>query len=231
MRSFVLIGTVAGLLAAAFGASAADDPLAETLARIDRAAAGFKGLTADMKKISHTAVLNEDSTDIGTIALKRGPKPNDLRVLFDIKQPDAKQIGFGDNKCEIYAPKINTVQIYDLGKNKGLVDQFLLLGFGSNSSELKRGYNIKLGGPEEIEGQKTVRIELNPKSKEVLSYFTRVDLWISDATGLAIQQKVFEPGGDYILATYSNMKLEPNLPDSAVRLRIPKDAKKEYPQK
>jgi len=46
-----------------------------------------------------------------------------------------------------------------------------------------------------------------------------------------VQQKFYEPGGDYIMSTYTNMKLAPTLPDSALTLHIPKGAKVEHPQK
>jgi len=215
---------MATALPACPAAFAADD-LAAVLSRIDKAAAMFKGLTAEVRKLAHTAVINEDDTDIGTIAVKR-PKPSDLRVLFDIREPDPKTVAFEDSKGQFYYPKRNEVEIYNVGKIKGLVEQFLLLGFGSTARDLEGAYSIKWGGPETVAGQPATRIELTPKSKEMLAHYNRVDLWISDTTGLAVQQKLFAPGGDYILATYTNMKTYENLSDSAVKLNLPKDVKK-----
>jgi outer membrane lipoprotein-sorting protein len=209
---------------------AAADPLSDALGRMDRASAGFHGLTANIKKVSHTAILNEDATDSGTFAIKRnGPK--DLRMLLDIKEPDAKQIAFSGTRAEIYYPKMNSEDIWDLGKNRSLVDQFLLLGFGSNSRDLVSAYNIKLGGEESLAGEKATRIELVPKSPEALQHIKRVDLWIAQSSGLTVQQKFYQPGGDYTLTLYTNLKLVPNLPDSAVQLKAPKNVKKQYPQK
>ena len=213
-----------------WGAPAADGSLAATLARMDEAAAKFKGLQADVQKISHMAVINEDTVEAATIAVKR-PKPNDIRVLFDFKPPNPKQVAIAGVKAAIYYPEINTVQEWDMGKDRSLVEQFMLLGFGSNSKDLGSAYSIRLGGPETVAGQKATRIELIPKSQDVLEHLKRVDLWISDTMGIAVQQKLFEPGGDYLLATYTNIKLRLNLPDSAVKLDLPKSVKREYPQK
>jgi outer membrane lipoprotein-sorting protein len=224
------IFTILATMALGWGTPAADSSLAATLARMDEAAAKFKGLEADMQEISHTAVINEDSVSVGTIALKR-PKSNDIRVLFDFKPPNPKRVLIAGVKVDCYYPGINTVQEYDLGKSRSLVEQFMLLGFGSNSKDLESAYSIRLGGPETVAGQSATRLELIPKSKDVLAHLNRVDLWISDAMGIAVQQKLFEPGGDYLLATYTNIKLRPNLPDSAVRLDLPKSVKREYPQK
>jgi outer membrane lipoprotein-sorting protein len=213
-----------------WGAPAAQDPLAATLARMDEAAAKFKGMEAVVLEVSHTAVINEDTVSAGTIMVKR-PKPNDIRVLFDFKPPNPKRVLIVGVKVDVYYPGINTVQGYDLGKSRSLVEQFMLLGFGSNSKDLESAYSIKLGGPETVAGQAATRIELIPKSQDVLLHLKRVDLWISDAMSIAVQQKLYQTGGDYWLASYTNIKLRPNLPDSAVRLDLPKNVKREYPQK
>ena len=217
-------------MALGWGALAADSSLSATLARMDEAAAQFKGLQADVQKTAHTAVMNEDSVDAGTIVVKR-PKPNDIRVLFDFKPPNPRQVMIAGVKVDIYYPGNNTVQEYNLGKSRSLVEQFMLLGFGSNSKDLESAYSIRLGGPETVAGQKATRLELIPKSQEVLAHLKRVDLWISDAMSIAVQQKLYEPGGDYLLATYTNIKLRANLPDSAVKMDLPKSVKREYPQK
>jgi outer membrane lipoprotein-sorting protein len=197
---------------------------------MDEAAARFKGLQADVQKIAHTAVINVDSVDAGTIAVKR-LKPYDIRVRIDFQSPNPRQVAIAGVKGAMYYPGINTVQEYDLGKSRSLVEQFMLLGFGSNSKDLESAYSIRLGGPETVAGQKTTRLELIPKSQDVLAHLRKVDLWISDAMSIAVQQKFYEPGGDYLLTTYTNIKLVPNLPDSAVKLDLPKSVKREYPQK
>jgi len=104
-------------MALGWGAPAEDSSLAATLARMDEAAAKFKGLQADVQKISHMAVINEDTVEAATIAVKR-PKPNDIRVLFDFKPPNPKQVAIAGVKAAIYYPEINTVQEWDMGKDR-----------------------------------------------------------------------------------------------------------------
>jgi outer membrane lipoprotein-sorting protein len=229
-RLFGLICSMAAMLVAAFTLHAADNPLAATMARMDKAAATFRGLSANVRKVSHTAVINEDTVDTGTILVRR-PKPREQRVRIDFEPPNTKQIAISGRTAQIYYPKTNSVEEYDLGKYKGMVDQFLLLGFGSNSRELESAYSIRLGGPENVAGQKATKIELIPKSADILVYLKRVDLWISDDMGIAVQQKLYEPGGDYLLASYTNVKLNPEISDSALKLNLPKDVHREYPQK
>jgi len=215
------------VLVCAGGLSAASS-LEAILARSDRTAAAFKGLTANLKKVSHTSVINEDTTDIGTIVVER-INPREVRMLMQIREPDPKDAAIHDHKAEVYYPKTQTVQEFDLGSHRDLVDQFLLLGFGSSSRELRNAYSIEFGGPEVIEGQPATRIILTPTSPEMLTHLKKVDLWISDSLGVAVQQKFYEPGGDYIMATYTGIRVNPSLPESAVKLNLPKGVKREHP--
>src|SRR5262245_56983358 len=97
---------VAALLASV--GQGADD-LAAVFARMDQAAPKFKGLRADMKRVSHTAVINEDSTETGMIVVKV-PKPHEYKMLITFQHPDKKLVGIAGTKAEMYLPKANEVQ-------------------------------------------------------------------------------------------------------------------------
>ena len=219
---------LASVLAAAMPGLAAGS-LEATFAKMDRATSMFSGVTADLRRLNHMALLNEDTVETGTFRMKR--TKHDVRVLFDIKQPEPKAYAFDGKKLEEYLPAEQTVQEYDAGKYKSLADQFLLLGFGTTSKELQAEYTISLSGPERIGNEQTTRLELIPKSKELVVHLPKVDLWISDLMGVPVQQKFYSPGGNYNLATYSNIMLNPNLPDSAVKLDLPKGVTREHPLK
>lgn len=213
-KAILCAAALAVLSSAAWGA----DDLGAVFARMDQAAPKFKGMRAKMERVSHTAVLNEDSTDTGTIVVKL-PKPRDYRMLMNFLQPDKKVVVVAGTKAEIFLPKANEVQVCNFGKgNRAEVEQFLKLGFGSNSKELREAYTVTYGGPETVAGEKATRIVLVPKSPDVAHMFQKFDLWISDTSGISIQQKMYEKGGNYTLATYPNMELDANVPDSAVRL-------------
>jgi len=217
---FVLICTLA--------AWSADDSLTAVMGRIDSAAAGFKGLKADLKQVSHTAVINEDAVDTGTIAVRRaGPK--DLRILVDFKEPNPKKAYMAGSKVQIYYPKRNEVEEYEMGKASAMKDQLMMLAFGSNSRDLMNAYSIKLGGEETVAGQKATRIELTPKDKELLAHFPKIELWIADPTGTTVQQRLHQKGGDFITATYTNPQFV-SLSDAQVKLDLPKDVHKVKPQ-
>jgi outer membrane lipoprotein-sorting protein len=203
--------------------------LDSVLSRIDSAGAAFHGMSANLRRLSHTAVINEDTIDSGTVLLKR-TKPRDMRMLVDFTQPDPKTVAFQGRKVDIYYPKIQTVQEFDVGQNKDLVNQFFLLGFGTSRADLQEAYDIRFLGPETLDGHSTERLELTPKSKAVSEHLKKFELWIPDS-GYPIQQKFYLPGGDYMLMTYSDMKINPDLPEAALKLHLPKNVKREFPQK
>jgi outer membrane lipoprotein-sorting protein len=212
-------------------ATAAEDPLAAVFAVMDRAAPKFRDLTAEVRKVAYMAVLKEENVDTGTIAVKV-PKAHEYRMLINFAQPDRRQISIMGTKVQIFNPTSNIVQDWDLGKtNRSQIEAFLLLGFGSTSKDLLNAYSVRFGAPETVAGQKTSRIELIPKAKDVAAQFPRFELWISDDTGISVQQKMYQPGGDYVLATYTNMKVNQNLPDTAVRLNLPRGVVHEHPQR
>jgi outer membrane lipoprotein-sorting protein len=217
--------TLAAAVCLTFGASAADNSLQMVFQRMDKAAATFKGLTANVTRIAHEGTIGEEEKDIGTIAVKL-PKPHDLHILLDIKEQDPKTVEVSGSKVRIYYPKANEIQDMDFGRaHRAQMEQFLKLGFGSTSRDLQDGFKVELGGPDKVDGKDTTRIVLTPKSQDLAAQFPKFELWISDTTGIAVQQKFYQPGNTYNVATYSNMQLNPAIPDSAVRLNPPKGVK------
>jgi outer membrane lipoprotein-sorting protein len=201
----------------------------DILAQMDQSAAKFSSFSADLTRVTYTKVINDKTTESGSILLKKqGPK--ELQVLIDLTEPDPKVVAFRGRKAEMYYPKLNTVQEYDVGKQKGLVDQFLLVGFGTTGKELQANYTIKYAGEEVVATQRTHKLELTPKSDQWKDKLRKLELWIADSGTYPAQQKFTQPSGDYYLFTYSGVKLNPRLTEDALRLKLPKDVKRERVQ-
>jgi outer membrane lipoprotein-sorting protein len=221
----IIVGIV--LSALAWPRPAADPDA--VLVRIDKAGAAFRSMSAKLRRVQHTAVMNDDNVDSGTVLLKRGRR-RDLRMLIDLTDPDRKMVAFSDHTVEIYYPKMQTVEEIDVSKFKELLEQFFLLGFGTSRAELQASYKLRLVGPDTVAGQKCDVLELIPKSKEVLQHLLKLEMCVVE-NGYPVQQKFYLPGGDYQLATYSDMKINPDPPDSELKLHLPKNVKREYPQR
>ena len=198
------------------------DPLADVFARLDKSAAGFKGMTANIRQTVHTAIVNDDTVENGDVKLKR-PKPGDTRILLELKSPDQKTVAVEGDLVKVYLPKAKTEQVYDLRSRHNAVQQGLLLGFGANSGEMKASYDVSWVGAETLNGQSVSHIKLIPRSKEVLQNMKQADLWLSNAAGYPVQQRVLtSASGDYIELTYSGIQINPSLSDKDLRLNPPK---------
>jgi outer membrane lipoprotein-sorting protein len=220
---------VLALLWATAAFPAPTDSLDDVLARMDRAAGSFKAFSADLQSVAYTAVINQDDTDSGSILLKRTKHGMDM--LVDFTAPNRKSIALRDHKLEIYYPKQQTIEEYDISRYRALLEQFMLIGFGTSGKELPEAYNMKVLGTETVGGQRSTRLELVPKSAEVLKNLKKLELWISDANTYPVQQKFYLAAGDYKLVTYTNVKMNPPLGDSDLKLKVPKDTKRMLPQK
>lgn len=218
------------LALAAAAALPAQSNLQSVLARMDAAGPTFRSMTASVSRVTHTAVINDNSEEQGVIRLMKA-KAREVRVFIEFTKPDHKFVSLGERKAEIYTPKIAVVQEFDLGKHRSLMEQFLLLGFGATGKDLVKNYSVRLTGEETIGGSKTARLELTPKSSAVKSHYNRIDLWIADPGGYPMRQRLNEPSGNYLMVTYSDVKLNPDLPASQLELKLPAGVKREFPQK
>lgn len=194
------------------------------LSRLDEATRLFSGATAGIRVTTHTGIINEDETQIGTITVKRH-SPDETDFLINFTGQDAQAIALQGRTLQIYYPKLNVVREYDIGKYKDLAQKLILLGFGVPGRELAANYEISYLGDESIESQDAVHLQLTPRAADVLKQLRRVDLWISLKTNCPVQQKFYMPGGDYRLVTYSDVRVNPHLPSAA--LELPKAAKRE----
>ena len=197
--------------------------LGEILSRMNETAKRLKTLSADLEYTKVTVLVDDKSTERGQLFYEKRKPPE---VLIDFKTPDPKTILMKRNKAEMYLPKINEIQEYNLEKHSELVQQFLLLGFGTDAGELQKGYNMKLTGEEEVNGDTTAVLELTPRKETVAAQLAKVQLWISEESWLPVQQKFFEPGGDYLMTRYTGVKVNRLLPPSTFEIPTAKGAKR-----
>ncbi len=174
--------------------------LEQALNHLDEQARDFHSLSADVERTKVTVVVNDRSTESGTI-LVHGEK-----LRLDLKTPDARTILRTGDSLFIYNPKLNRVEEYNLGKYKAFADQYLLLGFGTPGHELKKAYLVTLLGEPVLDGKKVVELELTPKSEAVRNQISKIELWFDEASWLPVQQQFFETGSDdYFIIRYANI--------------------------
>jgi len=195
------------------------------LRQLDEQARDFRSLSADVERTKVTIVVNDRSTEDGTI-LVRGDK-----MLLDMKTPDARTVLRNGDNLYIYTPGLKRVEEYNLGKNRSLVDQFLLLGFGTGGKELEKAYLVAVLREEKLEDKKTVELELTPKAQQVRDQIAKIEIWLDETTWLPVQQQFVEAGsGDYSIVRYSKVVRNPNISDADFKPHWPKGTAKVRPQ-
>ena len=170
------------------------------LGMMDKSAQDFHTLTADLEHVKYTAVVKDTSTETGHIFVRR-----DEKMRIEIAKPDPRTILREGDNLFLFNPKINRVEEYNLGKNRQMVDQYVLLGFGTKGENIEKGYLVSIVDEEDFDSKKTVVLELTPKSDAIRNQISKIQMWMDEASWLPVQQKFFEAGsGDYFLFHYTN---------------------------
>ncbi len=188
--------------------SHAADPLTTVFEHIDAASKTFKGMTANISDNNYTALVDDSNIQTGTFKLLR-VNPSLTRLRADVTgHSGSSSYALNGPEVRTYNPTTKIVSVYDFASKQGAINQFLLLGFGATSTDLKAAYKITWVAEEKIGGVSTSHLKLIPTSTEVLRTIKQADLWFGE-NGLVVQQKLLYPAGDYRLVTYSNMNLTP----------------------
>jgi outer membrane lipoprotein-sorting protein len=196
------------------------------LAMMDKSARDFHTLTADIEHIKYTDVVKDTSAETGKLLVRRDEK---MRIEFF--KPDRRTILRTGDSLFVFTPKINRVEEYDLGKNREMVDQYVLLGFGTKSDNVRKSYEVRVIGETELDNKKTVQIELTPKSDQMRKQIAKIQMWIDESSWLPIQQKFFESGSeDYLIFHYTNVMKNLKIGDNQFKQDWPKGVTRTKPR-
>ena len=222
-----IIAAVLGVPCAGNAQSAQKWNVDSVLGMMDAGARDFRTLTASIDHVKYTEVVKDTSTESGQIWLQK----KDEKMRIEFSKPDPRTILRAGDSLSVYTPKIKRVEEYNLGKNRSMVDQYVLLGFGTRSDNVKKSYNIAFAGELELDGRKTVLLELTPKSDEVRAQISKIQMWIDESSWLPLQQKFFEPGsGDYFIFHYSDIRKNLKIDESKFKADWPKNTTKIKPR-
>ena len=180
-----------------------------------------------MKRTEYTKVFNGTEVSDGLRLVKRANGQTIGIVQIFGKNPQT--VRFAGKTVEVYYPEAKRVEVYDagkLGKIGKQVDQLLLIGIGVTSSDLRRDFDIKAGATETVAGTSATKIDLIPKDNDLKKQVSNIEMWIPEKASVPVQVKVTRTSGDYDQAVYSDVQMNPALPDSAFELNTPADVKR-----
>lgn len=197
--------------------------LERVLTQIDKVGAGLESIRAEIHQKKWTDILEEyDEGEKGEFYFLKTEKGVYLRK--EIEEPTQNSLVIGESEVVFYQPAIKQAQKYNLGRH-GDKAEFLLLGFGTDREALKNTYRIDLQGKEKVGDRNTVKLLLEPKSKEVAAFFTEIVLWVDVELWVPIQQKLVEPTRDHLLIRFDNIEINPDLSKSDFEVKLPKDVR------
>lgn len=202
--------------------------LESVLNRMDSAAAAFRTTEAEFVWDQYQKVVNETDTQKGKVFFRR--IHNETQMLAEITHPDKKVVLFADDKVRVYQPRIDQVTEYAAGKNKAEIESFLVLGFGGRGHDLSKSFDVTYEDAEVLDGVRTARLALVPKSQKGKGMFSRILLWIDLERGVSLKQQLFEPSGDHRIARYFNIRMNQKLADDVFRLKTTSKTKTVSPQ-
>ncbi|MGA7685703.1 MAG: outer membrane lipoprotein carrier protein LolA [Terriglobales bacterium] len=202
--------------------------LERVLTQMDTAAKNFHTAQANLTADQYTKVVDEKETQKGKVYYER--RGNEVDMAAAITEPDKQYAIYANGKAQVYNPKIDQVNEYQPGKSRSQIEAFLLLGFGGGGHALLSTYDVKYLGSESVNGINAAKLELTPKSQQLLNNISRILLWIDPAKGVAVQMQLFFPGGDYRLTRYSDIQINQRLPDNAFKLKTTGKTKFVSPQ-
>jgi outer membrane lipoprotein-sorting protein len=202
------------------------EDLQPILARMDEASLSFRAMTADVQTTTFTKVIDDTTIQNGKLTMQR-PKGKGTRAILDFSsEKDSRVIYLFNNTVRFYYPKLKLYQDIDVGKSSDVLNQFLLLGFGSSGKELMENYEITNAGSESVAGRETTKLSLAPKSAQAKETLIKVDVWIPQGAAYPVQQQFFKPSGNYVTVLYGNIKLNPPI-KGTLEFKLPAGTKKQ----
>jgi hypothetical protein len=195
---------------ATLGAQPKPDRLKAVLAQMDAASANFHSAQADIKKIHLEKIVNDTSTETGTIYFLRSGTSTQVGAKFN--PPDAKTLEYKSGLVRLYTAGTNHVDEYSAaGANQARFETFLTLGFGGSGKDLAKAWNITDQGSEQVNdgsGNVTVeKLDLVSKEESVRSNYSHITIWVDPVRDVSLKQVFFAPSGNTDSAVYTNVRL------------------------
>ena len=200
----------------------AAEPLKDVLAKLDVSAQNFKSAQADINwDTVQTAPVPDTVKQVGTVVFER--KNGEMQVAIHLKtnngQPAPKDIVYAGGIGKEYEGRIKQLQIFHVGDKKEELETFLTLGFGGSGANLEKSWNMNYVGTEQVNGVSAAKLQLAPRDPNLVKSAPKVLLWIDTSKGVALKQQRFDADGNYVVLTYSNIRVNASVPSGAFDIK------------
>ena len=195
--------------------------LDQVFAKMDDVAKTFRSTEANLERTHVTILVNDKDTASGKFYYtRRGKEP---RVKIELTKPIAQSLLIDKGMLRLYTPNLKQVQQGSLAEHSAAVEQFMALGFGQSSEDLKKNYDVELANDDVLDGRKMTVLNLKPKNAGM--GLKSIQIWMDQQKWVSVQIKATENSGDYGLYKFTNVKMNGGIPESVFDLKLPKDVR------
>jgi outer membrane lipoprotein-sorting protein len=224
MNKFLRFGLTALTMMFVFGVFTATETkaqLQDILNTMDKHNKALTSLQADVKMGKYNSQLEENDVTEGTIKYLPGNQKS-MYVRIDWTKPIVESLAIANGQYVLYTPRRNQAIVGKVDKAQGNAKANGALAFMSMSKvELKKNYNVKYLGQENVGGVPTWHLELTPKAA---GSYKQANLWV-DGNGMPIQAKVIERNNDATTVLLTNLQKNKTIPGDIFALSPPKGTK------
>ncbi len=196
--------------------------LDSALKQVDRQSKDFKTLLAEVKATS----AGHDGAVTGSLAGRLYMNQNgEMRIV--VADGGGREVLVTRSEVQEYDPTAEVVERYSLSKHKNRMEPYARLGFTDTGKDLRNDFLVTLMGEEMIGDERTLVLELTPKSDRERQIVSTVKLWINEASWMPMRQ-IIEHVADRETLTieYSGMARNLNLNPDIFKAKWPRGTKR-----
>lgn len=222
--------TVTGLLAFSLclilfqSLSAQTQTTDQVLSKMEEASRTFPFLQANVQKTKYTAAMGQITGEpqSGSIWIST-PANAARRIKIDFDKPLKEFFLVDKGAMTHYYPGQKTGETKPVTRDDQAEGECVLFGLCQPGPRIKQNYDIRVVGPETLDGIKTTRLELKPKNPARTNGFALIELWLDSTKWYTIQTRLTETNKNY--ANYRFSKFQTNkIADSVFKIDIARDA-------
>jgi outer membrane lipoprotein-sorting protein len=222
MKTRMGAALAAAALVCSAAAGAQNMTLQSVYEQMDKAAAKFKSVEANIAVDRYTAIVQEHSTQKGTTAFQRAGGSIEMAMHLDAGSDDPETIILYKNgELDLYQPEQKTETVLSTGANRSEADAMLTTGFGASSKDLTANWDVTFGGMETIDGVPCAKLDLVSKQQNVKNNFSHVTVWVDLTRDVSLQQIMYQPDGDSRTAKYTITGYNNRVAEKTFKLNLP----------
>lgn len=190
------------------------------LVAIDARAAKIESIRADFVQEKQSPLLADPIRTKGKLAA------SGANVLWTASEPEPAQTHIGSSRLEIYYPKQNVVEQYELSDEMASMSASPL----PRLEALQQSFEIVADAGEGLSiGEGEVALRLTPIKPELAKYVDHVRVVLDESRSVVVAFEMTDPDGETTRTRFEQIEINPKLEARDVTLHLPANVKRVSP--